>query len=122
MNSLNLDFMNPEPGSKGAQSQQNMQGLLRDIFNLNTAKNEKNEFRSCTDAYKHHIAKVPLADDEDGFYQKAKNSKWLEVILENSLMDGDAGTSIKCMINYMVTRHPGDSREVLRALGLCQGK
>jgi len=103
LNSLNLDFMNREPGPKGAQSQQNMQGLLRDVFNFNTANNEKNEFQSYTGEFTYHIAKVPLAEDEDDFYIKAKSTKWLEGILENSLKDGDIGTAIKCMINYLVT-------------------
>ena len=81
----------------------NMQGLLRDVFNFNTANNEKNEFQSYTGEFTYHIAKIPLAEDEDDFYIKAKSTKWLEGILENSLKDGDIGTVIKCMINYLVT-------------------
>ena len=69
---------------EGENSHQNMEGLLRDIFNFHTEYEEQVHFKSYNGEYEYHVVRVPVAKDAKDFQDKAKSTKWIKSILEHA--------------------------------------
>ena len=118
MNSCGIDLMDRTDSSDGLRSQQNFQGLLREMKDFSLENKEELQYESWTGRVKHKVVHIPLSNDTGDYLKKARDYKWIQETLDWSLRNGTAADSIACMLQYFKLHYPTEFKEKLIDLGV----
>jgi len=102
LNMLPINVMNRDGGEKEMFGRQNMDGLIRQVFDFNATNKADTKYESWTTQLNYHVLKMPIAHDEDDFSRKAKEEKWTEEMLKKAVKDGEVEEGIEYMLEYLI--------------------
>ena len=118
LSSLNIDLMDRSESAKGLQSKMQMSNLLREIVEYQSNYDGEVGYEANNSKYQYKLLRIPMSDNEQQFYQKAKQHNWVNDLLSNVIRGGKVRDGFRCFVEYMMRRHKDDAQQVFDELGV----